>query len=59
MQGGTASNAAEPDEGSGEAVGGGAVVAGVHDTTEPPSRTASAEGTTPTRKTTKNAKNPS
>ena len=60
MQGGTATDAAEPEEGSGEAVGGGAVVAAVHDTTGSPSRTVSAEGgTTPTWKTTKSAKNPS
>ena len=52
MQGGTATDAAEPEEGSGEPVGGGAVVAAVHDTTGSPSRTVSAEGTTPTRKTT-------
>eukprot|EP00959_Pyramimonas_sp_CCMP1952_P018767 396671-Pyramimonas_sp.AAC.1 len=43
MQDGTASDAAEPDEGSGEAVGGGAVMAAVHDTTESPSCTVSAE----------------
>ena len=52
MQGGTATDAAEPEEGSGEPVGGGAVVAAVHDTTGSPSRAVSAEGTTPTRKTT-------
>eukprot|EP00976_Prorocentrum_cordatum_P079738 1183683-Prorocentrum_minimum.AAC.2 len=47
MQGGTATDAAEPEEGSGEPVGGGAVVAAVHDTTGSPSRTVSAEGATP------------
>ena len=52
MEGGTASDAAETEEGSGEAVGGGAVMAAVHDTTESPSCTVSAEGTMPRRKTT-------
>ena len=56
MQGGTATDAAEPEKGSGEPVGGGAVMAAVHDTTGSPSRTVSAEGTTSTRKTT--LKNP-
>eukprot|EP00959_Pyramimonas_sp_CCMP1952_P238510 4983891-Pyramimonas_sp.AAC.2 len=48
MQGGTATDAGEPEERSGEPVGGGAVVPAVHDTTGSPSRTASAErGATP------------